>query len=66
MLTTPGFFFKEANLYREIGWKPSREHKNMKSDLLSLFLPDDRVGKVTHPCSFFTHKYDRTSGFFGL
>ena len=38
----------------------------MKSDLLSLVLLDDRVGKITRPCPFCTHKYVQTSGFFGL
>ena len=38
----------------------------MKSELLSLVLPDDRVRKITRPCPFCTHKYERTSGCFGL
>ena len=38
----------------------------MKSDLLSLVLPDNRVRKITRPCPFCTRKYERTSGFFGL
>ena len=38
----------------------------MKSELLSLVLRDDRVGKITRPCPFCTRKYERMSGFFGL
>ena len=38
----------------------------MKSDLLSLVLPEDRVRKITCPCPFCTCKYEWTSGFFGL
>ena len=38
----------------------------MKSGLLSLVLPDDHVRKITCPCPFCTHKYERTSGFFGI
>ena len=38
----------------------------MKSGLLSLVLPDDRVRKITRPCPFCTCKYELTRGFFGL
>ena len=38
----------------------------MKSELLSLVLLDDHVGKITCPCSFCIRKYVRTSRFFGL
>ena len=38
----------------------------MKSESLSIVLPDDRVEKITRPCRFCTCKYERTSGFFGL
>ena len=46
--------------YREIGRKPSQEFRNMKSDLLSLILLDDRVRKMTCPCPFCTCKYELT------
>ena len=54
------------NNNKEMGQKPSWDFKNMKSDLLSLVLLDDRVRKITCPCQFCNHKYERTSGFFGL
>ena len=38
----------------------------MKSDLLSLVLLDDRVGKISRLCPFCTRKYEWMSGFFGL
>ena len=41
-------------------------HRNMKSDLLSLVLLDDRVRKITHPFPICTRKYERTKGFLGL
>ena len=52
--------------YIEIGRKPSQEYRNMKSESLSIVLPDDRVEKITRPCPFCTRKYEQTSGFFGL
>ena len=37
---------------REKGLRPSQEYRNMKSDLLSLVLPDDIVGKIIRPSHF--------------
>ena len=40
------------NQYRGIGGKSSCEFRNMKSDLLSLVLLDDRFRKISHPSHF--------------